>query len=365
MDRRLLLMLVSLAIVTALGASAYAARPATIFAQPSTSCTSATNVSTQDVVGFTLNNVPYTVAQNFISPDYAGITINGTSYNVYPNVPVTLNSNSGAYVEATQINYLPIQHSIDFIVCSAPQGPSTFYAFNLSINNYGKLYFAYSGTTLTVTSNSLTNVWTNSTISNVTASTPQSSNGYSKILAFNVQVLNNAPTGVIIAQKVPCYLTSGTTFVYILNGNTWVQVTNPSFNSSACTVSAPIPQSSTVGIFYSGAQAGSSSTTVSSSTTTMHPEDGGTTSLNTTSISTTAPTTMIYSISTTISTTTTSISTTTQSTTSTILPTTSLTTTQNTTTLNTTTTIAQPVGTFGSTISQIISEAINWFKKLL
>lgn len=275
----------------------------TAAAQSETYCTSYANVSTGDTMQFNLDNIAYHVVQNFITPDYAGITINGVSYTVYPNAAHTINQNTGAYVEMTQINYIPSIQSINFILCSAQQTTDTQYNFNLSANSYGDLYFASYGTKLDVIaqvpiSQASTNFPTNVTISNVTTSTPPPPSGYVKLTALSASVTTSANTTLNITQSVPCYVTPKTVAVYALVSGSWVLVSGDTFNSTACTVTAPIPTSSAVGIFYSSSgsttstASSTSTTTAGASSTTTQPTSSIPTTVRTT---TSTPTTSRYS----------------------------------------------------------------------
>jgi hypothetical protein len=340
-------------------------RPAT-FVQPSTFCTGATNVSGQDVLRFSLNNVPYTVTENFVTPSSSGTTINGTSYTLSPNMPVTINSNTGAYVELIQVNYLPIQHSINFVLCSGQQGPATRYTANLSINNYGDFYFSYFGTKLLVTTNSSVDVPTNITLTNVTAQSPSAPSGYTKLLALNVSGTTGTSTKLNITQNVACHLSPNTVYVYKLLNGGWVQMPNSKFNATACQVSSIIPTFSTVGLFYNGQAMVNSSSTLSTSSTTS--QSTSTTLVVTSTVNSTTLTTTVHTTSTTASTT----STTATTLTTTILPTTKMTTiAQNTTvqptTINTTiyTTTIAGGQQYESFVSDVINEVLNWFKKHL
>ena len=106
-------------------------------ASAQTFCTTITNSSTGEQFAFQLGGARYVAVQNFITPSYACLTIDNLSYILYPQVAKVINQSTGAYAEMMQINYVPIQPSMNFIVCSSPQGPDTQYSFNLSANSYG------------------------------------------------------------------------------------------------------------------------------------------------------------------------------------------------------------------------------------
>jgi hypothetical protein len=236
-------------------------------------------MSSGDVVGYSLNGVSYQVVENFISPEYAGVTVNGASYTLYPNAQMTINSSTGAYIELTQVNYLPVQHSVDLILCSGAQGPGTYYTFNISNNNYGYLYFNYVGAKLLVGSPSNISTPIRVSVSNVTATTPQSQYGYSKLVAFNNSITASAPVSISVTQALPCYVASDTSYAYILAGGSWVQGIGSSFNASSCEISFSAPRNSTIGIFYS-----SQGAPITTSTTVISTTVPSTSSLQTTTV---------------------------------------------------------------------------------
>ena len=288
-----------------------------------TYCTSQTNVTTGQMMSFSLGSVAYKVVQNYITPDNVGITINGSSYTLDPNSPKTINSNTGAYVELVKINYLPIQQSVNFIMCSAQQGPSTFYSFNLSDGTYGDPYFTYYGTKLIIDANlpisqALTNFPTNVTESNVTYSTPSPPSGYVKLTALDINIVTGTNATVNMTQDVPCYVTPSGIAVEELVKDSWVLVYGYTLNSTACTVTASMPNDPVVGIFYSSS-ATATSTAGSTSATTSATTIPTTTVMSTTTQPTTSSvyTTTLRSTST-ASTSTTSVYTTTSLLTTTI-----------------------------------------------
>ena len=257
----------------------------------STACTSFTNVSNQDILNFNLGNVSYNFVENYVTPDYAGFTINGASYNnVAPNSTIIISSSAGAYVDMPQINYLPIQKSINIILCSAPQGQDTYYNFNISDNSYGELYFTYFGTKLILDSNSTASVRSNVTITNVTASTPSPPAGYVKLIALNIVINSAAPTTINVTQAVPCSLL-GKSSAYALAGG-WISISNYRINSAACSVSFIVPYGHVIGIFYYSPQQTttsiSTSPTTSTSASTTSAVSTSSTSTSTTSTSTTS-----------------------------------------------------------------------------
>lgn len=259
-------------------------------ANASTACTSFTNVSNQDILNFNLNNVNYNFVENYVTPDYAGFTINGASYNnVAPNSTISLSPSTGAYIEMPQINYLPIQKSINIIACSAPQSQNTYYNFNLSDNNYGDLYFAYFGTKVILNSNSTAIVQSNVTIMNATASTPSPPSGFVKLAALNIVINTAAQTTLNVTQAVPCQLL-GKAAVYTLAGE-WVSIPNYRANPAACTISFLVPYGHIIGIFYYSPQQTTTSisttSTTSTSTSTTSTASTSSTSTSTTSASTT------------------------------------------------------------------------------
>ena len=256
----------------------------------STACTSFTNVSNQDILNFNLSNVNYNFVENYVTPDYAGFTINGASYNnVAPNSTITLSSGTGAYIMILQINYLPIQKSINVIVCSAPQGQNTYYNFSISDNSYGDLYFTYFGTKLILSSNSTASVRSNVTITNITTSTPSPPVGYVKLTALNIAVNSAAPTTLNVTQAGPCPII-GKVSAYTLAG-TWVSIPNYRINPVACTISFFVPYGHIIGIFYYSPQQTttfvSTASTTSASTSTTSATSTSSASTSTTSTSTT------------------------------------------------------------------------------
>lgn len=256
----------------------------------STACTSFTNVSNQDILNFNLGNVSYNFVENYVTPDYAGFTINGASYNnVAPNSTIIISSSAGAYVDMPQINYLPIQKSINIILCSAPQGQDTYYNFNISDNSYGDLYFTYFGAKVILDSNSTASVRSNVTITNVTTSTPSPPPGYVKLIALNIVINSAAPTTLNVTQAVPCPLL-GKSSAYALAGD-WVSISNYRINSAACTISFIVPYGHVIGIFYYSPQQTttsiSTSSTTSTSAYTTSAISTSSTSISTTSTSTT------------------------------------------------------------------------------
>jgi hypothetical protein len=305
-------------------------------------------MSSGEPIGYNLNGVSYQVVENFISPEYAGVTVNGASYTLYPSIPMTINSSTGAYVELTQVNYLPVQHSVDFILCSKVQGPGTYYTFNISNNNYGYLYFNYVGAKLLVGSPSNISTPIRVSVSNVTATTPQSQYGYSKLVAFNNSVTASTPVSISITQTLPCYVASGSLYTYILSGGSWSQGIGSSFNASSCALSFSVPKNSTVGIFYSSqGSIGTTSTTVIPTTV------PSTSSLQTTTV---PGGTINGSVVTTVSTTSTLRSTTSTASTSSA-STTVYTTSRSTTSSSSTTTVQQ---SSGGGASGLISEIVAW-----
>lgn len=259
----------------------------------STACTSATNISNQAVLRFDLGNIIYNFTENYITPDYAGITINGYSYSpVYPNTTTVISPDTGAYTEITQINYFPIQKSIDMILCSEPQASSTYYIFNVSDNNYGNLYFSYLGARLIVSSGSNSSAPVNATVINATGETPGAPDGYVKLTALHVEVSTSVQTQVNMVQAVPCSLSSGSVSAYTLQNNEWTQpqALQPS-TGSICSVELGVPDESTIGIFYYSPGATTTSISTSSTTSTAA------TTISTTSTSapttTTVPTTTV------------------------------------------------------------------------
>lgn len=333
-----------------LASSSYAAQP--------TACTSATNMSSGEVLGYSLNGVSYQFVENFVSPEYAGVTVNGASYTLYPNAPMTINSGTGAYIELTQVNYLPVQHSVDLILCSGAQGPGTYYTFNISDNSYGYLYFDYVGAKLLVASPSNISTPIRVSVGNVTGTTPQSQYGYSKLVAFNSSVTTSAPVSFAITQTLPCYVASGALHAYILAGGSWSQGIGSIFNASSCELSFSMPENSTAGIFYSsqGTQ-GTTSTTVIPSTV------PSTSSLQATTTTTVPGFTVNATIVTTVPTTSTF-----RSTTSTVrmtypsVTTTVYTTSASTTSSSTTTTIQQ---SSSDTVSNLIGGIWAWIRSIL
>ncbi|MDE1834607.1 MAG: hypothetical protein KGH64_04675, partial [Candidatus Micrarchaeota archaeon] len=240
---------------------------------------------------FALDNVPYTVTENFVTPDYAGITINGVSYpTVYPNAQIVINSTSGSYAQVTKINYVPIQQSVNLILCSGKQDINTYYTFNISDNNYGYLYFAYYNTLLSISSSSNSSTPVNVTIRNVTSKTPELNHGYNKIIALNVSVVTSAPVVINMTQGVPCSLPAGSISVYRLMQDTWIKINNPQSDSASCTQTFPISAQSSVGVFYNSNKQQTTSITVSttsSAPTTTKRITTSSATVHTTSMSTT------------------------------------------------------------------------------
>jgi hypothetical protein len=66
----------------------------------------------------TLEGISLHVTENFISPTDAGISINGTPYTLYLSSPVTIGTGATAYsVDLTNISYLPLQQTINLLMC--------------------------------------------------------------------------------------------------------------------------------------------------------------------------------------------------------------------------------------------------------
>ncbi len=242
--------------------------------QATTFCTSETNISTGQTLKLNLGNVGYTVVQNFITPNDAGVTVNGDSYTLNPIVPYTINKSTGSYVELAQINYIPIQPSVNLILCSAQQDADTQYDLNLSANQYGDAIFTHFGTRLIVSASLAVSQQFSSfpatvTIANVTGSTPSPPSGYVKLSALSINVSSSTSTMINMTQDVPCYVTPKTIAVYKLSGGLWNLISGFMLNSTSCKVTALIPSDPTVGIFYASSGSTASTTTQSTSSTSL------------------------------------------------------------------------------------------------
>jgi hypothetical protein len=205
-----------------------------------TNLTNGYNVSTVtqlDTFSLALCGTTLQVTENYISPTEAGVTINGQQYILTPNgaTPI-IGEQNGCTVNLLNISYIPIQQTIKLQFTQ-----STPLLSNLpAANTISQLNVSFAIGPKDVIKVNAGNYSSLVYIKRVQVTPQGAPTGYTVFSVFNISVNSTLNVSTIsFTESYECGLTNLQPFI-IQNG-TWTKVNASSTNTTACTITFPIP----------------------------------------------------------------------------------------------------------------------------
>jgi len=83
------------------------------------------NITTYGTDTVAIGDNEFTFKQNFITPNESGLTVNNHSYTLYVGQPIQLIDVNNSYALLVQVNYIPIEHTVDYNIYENNTPPST------------------------------------------------------------------------------------------------------------------------------------------------------------------------------------------------------------------------------------------------
>jgi len=253
-----LTILVAIIAISVFGRSYQAAMPNRTFTQSATAVITSTsngyNVSNITVLSpFTLvfNGSTLNIHINYMTPNSTALSINNSAYGLFLNIPqlVHQSATTNIYADLVRANYYTKPQSVTVLFYASPRPKQATLNSTYQIPGGTPLDVKVDKINTTVILKSVTAISVRLVIWNITNSTAPPTN-YTSLLALNTTVTAYQKMNVSLSVAYACSILPGaaTPFEQASDG-TWVAINQYAINSSACTITFPIPEKSIVGLF--------------------------------------------------------------------------------------------------------------------